>query len=364
MAAPKYLERYFRVQRNHMPALFKITEKIPVNFDSDMPLEELIEIHRQGIQEYRKLLKNLELEAITALTHEDASQRLGLMTEVFLEIPKASPSLLDLKVTIVDRIMEKCYCCGWRCESNRRAGEKGFCRLADFSNYASEFLHMGEEPELVPSHTIFFTGCTFGCVYCQNWDISTCPEAGVLAEPGNLAEIIGQRRMQGARNVNFVTPTPHVQTVMKTIREITVNTPVVWNSNMYHSLEIAEILEGVVDVYLGDFKYGNDLCARKYSKIKNYLEIVQPNFLFAYRTAEVLLRHLVLPGHLECCTKPIVQWVAKNIPYIRFNLMFQYRPCYRAMEYPELGRLLTSEEKARAIEIVKEAGIEDLLVSG
>ena len=77
---------------------------------------------------------------------------------------------------------------------------------------------------------------------------------------------------------------------MKIIREISVNTPVVWNSNMYHSPEIAEILEGVVDVYLGDFKYGNDVCAQKYSKIKNYLEIVQSNFEFAYKTAEILLR--------------------------------------------------------------------------
>ncbi len=74
--------------------------------------------------------------------------------------------------------------------------------------------------------------------------------------------------MHGARNVNFVTPTPHAHTVLKIVRKISVNTPVVWNSNMYHSPEIAEILEGVVDVYLGDFKYGNDICARKYSKIK------------------------------------------------------------------------------------------------
>jgi putative pyruvate formate lyase activating enzyme len=362
MAAPKYLKRYFKVQRNEMPALFKITEKIPVRFDSGMQLEELMEIHRQEIEEYRKLRENFELEAVTAFGHENASERLMLLTEVFLCLPKASPSLLDLKVAIVDRIMEKCHCCGWRCEVNRKAGEKGFCSLTDFSNCASEFLHMGEEPELVPSHTFFFTGCTFGCVYCQNWDISTCPESGILIEPSKLAKLVNLRRTQGARNINFVTPTPHVHTVLKTIREISANIPVVWNSNMYHSPEIAEILEGVVDVYLGDFKYGNDVCARKYSKIKNYLEIVQPNFEFAYRTAEILLRHLVLPGHLECCTKPIAEWVAKNIPHIRFNLMFQYRPCYRATEYPELGRRLTPEEEARAIDIVKEAGIEDLLI--
>lgn len=362
MAAPKYLKRYFKVQKNQMPALFRITEKIPVHFDPGMRLEELMEIHRREIEEYRKLRENFELEAVSAFGHENASDRLMMFTEVFLQLPRASPSLLDLKVAIVDKIMEKCHCCGWRCEINRKAGEKGFCKLVDLSNYASEFLHMGEEPELVPSHTIFFTGCTFACVYCQNWDISTCPESGTQVEPGKLAKVIDLRRTQGARNVNFVTPTPHVHTVLKIIRGISVNTPVVWNSNMYHSPEIAKILEGVVDVYLGDFKYGNDECARKYSKIKNYLEVVQPNFKFAYRTAEILLRHLALPGHLECCTKPIAKWVEENIPQIRFNLMFQYRPCYRAMEYRELARQLTPEEKARTIDIVREAGIEDLLI--
>lgn len=362
MAAPKYLKRYLKVQRDEMPALFKITERIPIQFDPDMPLEELREIHERGIEEYRKLHENLEIESMEALAYKDASDRLLLFTESFLETPKASPSLLDLKVAIVDRMMEKCHCCGWRCEVNRKTGEKGFCRLTDLSNYASEFLHMGEEPELVPSHTIFFTGCTFACVYCQNWDISTCPEAGTRIEPRKLAKLIDLRRMHGAKNVNFVTPTPHVHTVLKIIREMSVNTPVIWNSNMYHSPEIAKILEGVVDVYLGDFKYGNDECARKLSKIKNYLEVVQPNFEFAYKTADVLLRHLVLPGHLECCTRPIAEWVAKHIPQIRFNLMFQYRPCYRAAEYPEIDRYLTPEEEAEAIEIVSGAGIEDLLI--
>lgn len=361
MAAPKYLKRYLKVQRDEMPALFKITERIPVSFDPEMPLEELREIHKKGIREYRKLHNQLEVEAMEAVAYKDVADRLVKFTETFLEIPVANPSLLDLKVAIVDKMIEECNCCGWRCGVNRKAGEKGFCRLTDSSNYASEFLHMGEEPELVPSHTIFFTGCTFACVYCQNWDISTAPEAGTKIEPRKLAKLIDLRRMHGAKNVNFVTPSPHAHTILKIVREIHVNIPVIWNSNMYYSPEIAEILEGVVDVYLGDFKYGNNICARKFSKINNYLEVVQPNFKFAYKTAEVVLRHLVLPGHLECCTKPIAEWVAKNIPQIRFNLMFQYSPCYRAGEYPEIDRYLTTEEEATAIYIVKEAGVEDLL---
>ncbi|QCR14786.1 radical SAM protein [Methanosarcina mazei] len=362
MAVPKYLKRYLRVQGDEMPALCRITERISVEFDPEMELEELRRIHEASIREYRKLRESLDIEAMDSLVYADSPDRLRMYTESFLEIPKASTSLLDLKITIVGRMLRNCSCCGWNCGVNREEGEKGFCRLTDSSYYSSEFMHMGEEPELVPSHTIFFSGCVFACVYCQNWEISTCPKCGTKVEPRKLAKLIDLRRLHGAKSVNFVTPTPHTYTILKTIRETSQNNPVIWNSNMYHSPEIAEILEGVVDVYLGDFKYGNNDCARKYSKIKNYLEIVQPNFKFAYETAEVLLRHLVLPDNLECCTKPIAEWVAKNIPETRFNLMFQYMPCYRAMEYPEIARQLTAEEEEKAIEIVREAGIEDLLV--
>jgi len=362
MAVPKYLKRYLRVQRDEMPALSRITERVSVEFDPEMGLEELRNIHKTSIKEYRKLRESLDIEVMDSLAYDDSSDRLKLYTKSFLELPEASPSLLDLKAAIVDRLLEKCTCCERRCGINRKKGEKGFCRLTDVSRYASEFLHMGEEPELVPSHTIFFTGCVFACVFCQNWDISTCPECGTEVDPRKLAKLVDIRRLHGAKNVNFVTPTPHPHTVLKIVQEMSTNTAVIWNSNMYHSKEIAEILEGVVDVYLGDFKYGNNECALKYSKVKNYLETVQSNFEFAYETAEILLRHLVLPGHLECCTKPIAEWVAEHIPQVRFNLMFQYRPCYRAMEYPEIARHLTFEEEERAIAIVREAGIEDLLV--
>ncbi len=362
MAVPKYLKRYLRVQRDEMPALSRITERVSVEFDPEMGLEELRNIHKTSIKEYRKLRESLDIEVMDSLAYDDSSDRLKLYTKSFLELPEASPSLLDLKAAIVDRLLEKCTCCERRCGINRKKGEKGFCRLTDVSRYASEFLHMGEEPELVPSHTIFFTGCVFACVFCQNWDISTCPECGTEVDPRKLAKLVDIRRLHGAKNVNFVTPTPHPHTVLKIVQEMSTNTAVIWNSNMYHSKEIAEILEGVVDVYLGDFKYGNNECALKYSKVKNYLETVQPNFEFAYETAEILLRHQVLPGHLECCTKPIAEWVAEHIPQVRFNLMFQYRPCYRAMEYPEIARHLTFEEEERAIAIVREAGIEDLLV--
>lgn len=341
-STPFYLPRYFEVMKDKRPSQFLISRSVNVDFSKDSSLDELWNLHREAMVSFRE-----KLDSISSL--EKAPQR-------------AASSLLDLKVAIADKILQSCHFCERRCGINRKKKETGYCRLDAVSRYSAEFLHHGEEPELVPSHTIFFTGCNFSCVYCQNWQISTSPQSGISILPQELARLITLRRAYGSRNVNFVTPTPHTHTILKILDELKVNVPVVWNSNMYYSLEIARLLEGVVDVYLGDFRYGNDDCARKYSKAPDYWHVVTRNFKHAYMSGEILLRQLVLPGHLECCTKQIVKWTRENIPKVRFNLMFQYRPDYRAYEYPEINRSLTREEIQQALDIVKEAGLEDVLV--
>ena len=339
---PLYLSRYFEVMRDRLPSQFLISQSVDVDFSKESPLDELIELHDETMNVFRE-------------TRDTLSS--------LKELPRrAASSLLDLKSAIADRILVSCIFCERRCRANRKKKEVGFCRCEAVSHYSAEFLHYGEEPELVPSHTIFFTGCNFSCVYCQNWEISTSPQSGISILPQELAGIISSRRAYGSRNVNFVTPTPHTHIILKILNALKVNIPVVWNSNMYYSDEIARLLEGVVDVYLGDLRYGNDDCANKYSKASDYWNVVTGNFSTAYVSGEILLRHLVLPGHLECCTRPIVEWTGEHIPKVRFNLMFQYHPVYRAYEYPEISRTLTPQEIQKALQIVKESGLEDVLV--
>lgn len=345
MANPKFLNRYLKIERDEFPAGYRIAQKIPVCFSSDTSTDDLWILHSKAMSDYWLLFDQVKKE-----------------TREFSKIPTSYPSLMDLKVEIAERTIENCICCERRCNVNRKNRELGYCRISSVSRCASEFLHQGEEPELVPSHTIFFTGCVFSCVYCQNWDISTRPECGIEIEPHQFARIIDARRRQGSRNVNFVTPTPHLHTALKVVNNISINIPVIWNSNMYHSKEAGELLEGVVDVYLADFRYGNNRCAEKYSNVKNYTETVKINFKKAYQHSEIILRHLVLPRHLECCTKPIIEWTAKNIPDVRFNPMFQYTPYYKAHDYPETNRRLTLKEREKAIQTAKEFNIKDLLV--
>ncbi len=336
------LSRYFEVMKDRRPSQFLISRLLPVDFKKDLLLPELWEIHDKAMELFYEKLAGI-----------DSIKELS---------PPVESSLLVLKGAIADRILESCIFCERRCGANRRKKELGNCRCEAVSHYSAEFLHYGEEPELVPSHTIFFTGCNFSCVYCQNWEISTSPQSGISILPEELVRIITLRRAYGSRNANFVTPTPHTHIILKILNALKINIPVVWNSNMYYSQEIAKLLEGVVDVYLGDFRYGNDECAWKYSNVKDYWNVVTRNFEKAYERGEILLRQLVLPGHVECCTRPIVKWTQEHIPEARFNLMFQYRPNYRAYEYPETNRGLSPEEMRRALDIVKESGLPDVLV--
>jgi len=262
-------------------------------------------------------------------------------------------SLLSLKAEIAERIFSQCNLCERACRVDRqeKAGECGVRRPL----IASEFLHWGEEDPLVPSHTVFFSGCNFHCVFCQNHDISQ--EIGGVAIPEKtMARIVGER---GGRNLNLVggEPTPNLAYILRVLGILEARIPVVWNSNMYMTEETMRILDGVIDVYLTDFKYGNSTCAKKYSGIEDYFEIVTRNHLLAEQQAELIIRHLVMPGHLECCTRPVLKWISENLHSV-VNVMFQYRPEYKAHLYPEIDRYLTGEEKREALGYAREFGIE------
>lgn len=257
-------------------------------------------------------------------------------------------SLLDLKMELASRMFRECCFCERRCKVDRTK-ESGNCGVQQPA-IASEFLHLGEESVLIPSYTVFFSGCTFHCVFCQNWDISQ-RNAGIFIEPARLVKMICARKNQGARNVNWVggDPTPNVLYILETLKNCDVNIPQIWNSNMYCSKETIKLLNGVIDLYLTDFKYGNDECAQRLSKVDNYMDIIKRNHRIVEKNGEMIIRHLVMPSHIECCSKSILQWIADNIPNIPVNIMGQYRPDYFAKNYRDISCSVSSEE-IRAVE--------------
>ena len=167
------------------------------------------------------------------------------------------------------------------------------------------------------------------------------------------------RKSQGALNVNWVggDPTPNVPYILKTLRFCDENIPQIWNSNMYCSLETMKLLNGVIDLYLTDFNYGNNKCAERLANVKRYLEVVERNHLIAYEQGDLLIRHLVMPNHIECCTRYILRWISKNTPNSIVNVMEQYRPEYKAHEYEDISRPLRISEYEEALEIAKDLGL-------
>jgi putative pyruvate formate lyase activating enzyme len=345
--ARESLARYFTVMQDDTPAKFIIAKKLSANFNEHDSFAKLWKLHAQLTEEFYSLQEKIDAH-------------LKQLEE--LETP--GRSYLDLKIEIANRILESCHFCTRRCGFNRLASELGNCKCGTQITVSTMFQHTGEEPELVPSGTIFTLGCTMQCRHCQNWSISQWYEKGEIFSPERLAKPVENLRNSGCRNVNLVggDPTPWLQQWLETFRYVNVNVPVVWNSNSYYSEETAKLLAGFVDVYLLDFKYGSNECAKRISDASGYWEACTRNHLYGKKYGELLIRVLVLPGHLDCCTKPILNWIAQNLgTWVRTNVMFQYRPEWRAHEIPELRRRLTKYEREQAIRLAKEAGLTNFI---
>ncbi|OYT62072.1 MAG: pyruvate formate lyase-activating protein [Thermofilum sp. ex4484_15] len=337
------LRWYHMVMRGERPAKYLICKKVALEIDK--PLTSLSEdalwkLHREASSNFKALWRKT---------------REGEVSLEELSDPKVS--YLDLKVELAFRMLRKCEFCERKCGVDRLKGEKGFCKLDSNSRVASYFLHMGEEAPLVPSGTIFFTSCNSSCVFCQNWDISQDPLSGVEVSPEELANIMEYLRREGAKNINFVggDPTPHLHNIVKALKYTDVNVPLLWNSNFYMSLKACELLIDLMDIALPDLKWGNDRCALRLSKLPNYFKVVTRNIkLFYDSEVETIIRHLVLPSHLNCCTRPVLKWIAENCPKALVNVMDQWHPDYLVARYPEkypdISRYLTEDEIKEAYE--------------
>ena len=341
------LQHYYLVMTNNRPAKYRVVKRIPVEEKLDeLSWEELWKLHDEKSKEFREFYD----EVIDKGVDIDKER-----------VPEVS--FLDLKISIVEEMIKKCMFCEWRCGVNRLKGAIGRCGLDWRTRISSAFLHIGEEAPLIPSGTIFFTGCSFRCVFCQNWEISTDPDNGEEVTPEELAKIAIKLRNMGARNINYVggNPDQQLHTIIKSLKYMDVNIPLLWNSNFYMTTESMKLLVDIIDIWLPDFKYGNDNCAWRLSKVKKYFSVVSRNHLIAYQHGDMIIRHLVLPNHLECCTEPVLKWISDNCPNALVNVMDQYRPEHIVLlhpeEYKDLSRGLTSAEIRRAYSIAKDLGL-------
>ncbi len=295
------------------------------------------------------------------------------MQPLYLELYEAGE--LKIRVDEAYARLEACDLCPRECGVNRLAGEKGFCQVTDAPMVSSYGPHFGEEQPLVGfggSGTIFFTYCSLACVYCQNWEISHLGQ-GEIVSVEELARIMLALQARGCHNINLVTPTHQIAYILKAVViavEKGLRLPLVYNCAGYENLKTLKLLDGVIDIYMPDFKYWDEKTALRLSKVPNYPqiarqsikemhrqvgELVLDNYFIAKRG--LLIRHLVLPANLAG-TPEILNWIAKEISANTYvNVMDQYYPCGEAWKYPPLDRRLTRQEYEGALSAAKQAGL-------
>jgi len=278
-------------------------------------------------------------------------------------------------------ILKSCVLCARRCRVDRTAGERGFCNLGDLPMVDSALAHHGEEPVLSGSGgagTVFFSSCNMRCIYCQNWQIS---HGAVGEEMGfeDLSRIMRDLQDRGCHNIDAVTPTPHLPGLIGALPDACekgLSIPLVYNCGGYENRDIIRLLDGIVDIYLPDFKYGNDKDARAFSGADGYVshaaaalrEMVRQvgdclEVADGIATRGVIIRHLVLPGRVEGSLEvlKIIRGISTSLS---LSIMSQYTPVRAVAGHPLLGRRVTGEEYEAVVNGALDMGFGNLFVQG
>ncbi len=281
------------------------------------------------------------------------------------------------------RIMDNCTLCPRECGTKRLEGERGFCQASSVLEIASFHPHFGEERPLVGrggSGTIFMTNCALRCVFCINGEISQGGQ-GSRKSIEDLASMMLKLQQTGCHNINIVTPThysPHILLALDIAASRGLRLPLVYNSCGWEKVEILQMLDGVVDIYLPDFKYFDGRMAERYSSgARTYPQVTKAALLEMNRqvgTAHpnedgimqrgLMMRHLVMPGNVSGSVK-VIEWIATNLPKDTYlNIMSQYRPAYKAFDYPEIARKISNSEYRDVVRAAKESGLTNLDIQG
>ncbi len=283
--------------------------------------------------------------------------------------------LLEDKIAKAQRLLESCSVCPRDCKVNRKKGETGFCRAGFLPKVSSSSPHFGEEQPLVGIHgsgTIFLTHCNLGCLFCQNYSISHLDEGEEISIE-QLSRMMVTMQSLSCHNINFVSPTHYVPQILAALPyaiALGLSVPLVYNTGGYDSVETLELLDGIFDIYMPDFKYSTEEVAEEYSQARDYPRVAKQAIKEMFRQVGdlvlddrgialrgLLIRHLVLPSGLAG-TQNVMQFLSQNISKNTYvNIMAQYYPCGDIPPGSPLSRRISKLEYLQAVEIAKKEGI-------
>ncbi len=289
---------------------------------------------------------------------------------------RLAPAELQERAAALRALASPCRLCPRQCGVNRLKGETGVCRSTSRAKVYSAHAHFGEERPLVGrggSGTIFFSNCNLLCQFCQNWEINHRGDGSYVSDE-QIGRLMVDLQNAGCHNINFVTPTHIVPNIMNGLRAAIargLRVPLVYNCGGYESLEVIKLLDGIVDIYLPDFKYTDGKMSEKYSSgAADYPEAAAAAIEEMHRQVGelvvdergialrgLIIRHLVLPQNIAGTDK-FVAWVASKLTRSTYvNIMAQYRPEHNAHRYPELSRRISSAEYRQALDWARDAGL-------
>ncbi len=275
--------------------------------------------------------------------------------------------------------LSSCSICPRNCNVNREKGEKGICCGGILPKVTRASLHMWEEPSISGdkgSGTVFFSGCNLGCVYCQNYEISR-GDTGKEIDFNRLCDIFFALFKKGAHNINLVTPTHFLPEILKAVelsKKNGIKIPFVYNTSGYESVESLKRADGLIDIYLTDFKYISHDLAKKYSHAPDYPDIVKsalsemirqkPKYVFdenGLMQKGVIVRHLMLPNCISD-SKRVLKYLAKFKDQIILSIMNQFTPTPALVSHPEINRKVFDIEYQKLIDFALELGFENAYI--
>lgn len=267
-----------------------------------------------------------------------------------------------------------CNICPRKCNAQRESAQ-GFCRAPERFKLARAALHFWEEPCISGkngSGAVFFSGCNLKCVYCQNYEISI-GDKGTQISDERLIEIFEELIDEGAQNINLVNPTHYATRLAEVLSKWKCPVPIVYNSSGYESVETLRLFEGIVDIYLPDFKYIRSEKAQRYSRAKDYPKVVkealfemrrqQPEDIFenGIMKSGMIIRHLILPQNTNSSLE-IIDYIKEHFENTYLSLMAQYVPCGRLEQFPELQRKITKREYEKVVDYACQKGLQRVFV--
>jgi putative pyruvate formate lyase activating enzyme len=274
-------------------------------------------------------------------------------------VPTLKRVAFDDRLSRARQHYSECHLCEHRCGVNRLSGQRGPCKAGSVPRVFKQRVELGEEEELIPSLLFYLSGCDLRCAFCIAEANAFDPRRGRPLTREHFQQAVLKGKAEGARTIQWVggEPTIHLPAILEVMAGWSCLPPVVWKSDFFATPEAMALLDGAVDVYLSDLKFGNDSCARRIAGVDNYMAIVTRNLKLAAAQGELIVRHLLLPGHRECCFRPITEWIKANLPGVKFSLRDGYLPSWQSQRFSELKRPLSPGEAAQALDLGIQAGL-------